>query len=147
MNHDMNKELIATSLEEEAEVLVSIFLPSERTYLAMTPQLTPEIVEELLEHFMDPENGSNAKGRKPIGMCCLHVDDLFITGTPELLEKFKKVVKSHFKIGHEDVNDMKLEHDHFQKDTNQACVQQSPKTSSRFHQQQESKHNLQLSSV
>ena len=106
MNHDMSKELIATSLEEEAEVLVSIFLPSERTYLATTPQLTPEIVEELLEHFMDPVNGSNAKGRKPIGMCCLHVDDLFITGTPEFLEKFKKVVKSQFKIGHEDVNDL-----------------------------------------
>ena len=92
MNHDMNKELIATSLEE-AEVLVSIFLPSERTYLAMAPQLTPEIVEALLEHFMDPVNGSNAKGRKPIGMCCLHVDDLFITGTPEFLEKFKRLVK------------------------------------------------------
>ena len=106
MNHDMNKELIATSLEEEAEVLVSIFLPSERTYLATTPQLTPEIVEELLEHFMDPVNGSNAKGRKPIGMCCVHVDDLLITGTPEFLEKFKKVVKSQFKIGHEDVNDL-----------------------------------------
>ena len=104
MNHGINKELIATSLEEEAEVLVTIFLPSERTYLATTPQLTPEIVEELLEHFMDPVNGSNAKGRKPIGMCCLHVDDLFITGTPEFLEKFKKVVKSQFKIGHEDVN-------------------------------------------
>ena len=68
MNHDMNKDLIATSLEEEAEVLVSIFLPSERTYLATTPQLTPEIVEELLEHFMDPVNGSSAKGRKPMGM-------------------------------------------------------------------------------
>eukprot|EP00439_Symbiodinium_sp_Y106_P036560 s6218_g4.t1 len=81
-------------------------LPSERTYLATTPQLTPEIVEELLEHFMDPVNGSNAKGRKPIGMCCLHVDDLFITGNPEFLEKFKKVVKSQFKIGHEDVNDL-----------------------------------------
>ena len=48
----------------------------------------------------------NAKGRKPIGMCCLHVDDLFITGTPEFLQKFKKVVKSQFKIGHEDVNDL-----------------------------------------
>ena len=107
MNHDMNKENVSTSLEEEeAEVLVSVFLPSERTYLATTPQLTPEIVEELLEHFMDPVNGSNAKGRKPIGMCCLHVDDLFITGTPEFLEKFKKVVKSQFKIGHEDVNDL-----------------------------------------
>ena len=106
MYHDMNKELIATSLEEEAEVLVSIFLPSERTYLATTPQLTPEIVEELLGHFMDPVNGSNAKGRKPIGTCCLHVDDLFITGTPEFLEKFKRVAKSQFKIGREDVNDL-----------------------------------------
>ena len=27
-------------------------------------QLTPEVVEELLEHFMDPEHGSNSKGRK-----------------------------------------------------------------------------------
>ena len=83
---------------------VSIFLPLERTYLATTPRWTPEMVEELLEHFMDPVNGINAKGRKPIGMCCLHVDDLFITGTPDFLEKFKRVVKSQFKIGHEDVN-------------------------------------------
>ena len=90
----------------KCDVLVSIFLPSERTYLATTPQLTPEIVEELLGYFMDPVNGSNAKGRKPIGMCCLHVDDLFITGTPDFLEKFKKVVKSQVKIGHEDVNDL-----------------------------------------
>ena len=100
MNHDMNKELIATRLEELAEVLVSFFLPSERTYLATTPPLTPEIVEELLEHFGDPVNGSNAKGRKPICMCCLHVDDVFITGTPEFLEKFMRVIKSQFKIGH-----------------------------------------------
>ena len=106
VNHDLNKEHVSTSLEEEAEVLVSVFLPSERTYLATTPQLTPEMVEELLEHFMDPVNGSNAKGRKPIGMCSLHVDDLFIPGTPEFLEKFKKAVKSQFKIGHEDVNDL-----------------------------------------
>ena len=40
---------VDVSLEEEAEVLVSVFLPSERTYLATTPQLTPEVVEELLE--------------------------------------------------------------------------------------------------
>ena len=106
VNHDMNKEHVSTSLEEEVEVLVSAFLPSERIYLSTTPQLTPEIVEELLGNFMDPENGSNAKGRQPIGMCCLHVDDLFITGTPEFLGKFKKVVKSQFTIGHEDVNDL-----------------------------------------
>jgi len=48
MNHDMNKEFIPTSLaeeEEEAEVLVSVFLPSERTYLARTPQLTAGILK------------------------------------------------------------------------------------------------------
>ena len=72
MNVDMRKE--------------RIFLPAGRTYLATVPQLTPEVVEELLEHFMDPVHGSNAKGRKTIGMCCLHVDDLFTTGTPEFLE-------------------------------------------------------------
>ena len=76
-NHDLNKENVSVSLEEESEVLVSVFLPTERSYVVDTPQLTPEIVEELLEHFMDPVHGSNAKGRRPIGMCCLHVDDLF----------------------------------------------------------------------
>ena len=106
MNVDMRKEKNQSALEEDAETLVSIFLPAERTYLATVPQLTPEVVEELLEHFMDPVNGSNAKGRKTIGMCCLHVDDLFITGTPEFLEKFKKKVRANFKIGHEDVNDL-----------------------------------------
>ena len=106
MNADIRKEKNFISLEEEAEVLVSIFLPAERAYLASTPQLTPEVVEELLEHFMDPVHGSNSKGRKTIGMCCLHVDDLFVTGTPEFLEKFKSKVKASFKIGHEDVNDL-----------------------------------------
>ena len=106
MNADIRKEKNFVSPEEEAEVLVSIFLPAERAYLASTPQLTPEVVEELLEHFMDPVHGSNSKGRKTIGMCCLHVDDLFVTGTPDFLEKFKSKVKASFKIGHEDVNDL-----------------------------------------
>ena len=106
MNADIRKEKNFVSLEEEAEVLVSIFLPAERAYLASTPQLTPEVVEDLLEHFMDPVHASNSEGRKAIGMCCLHVDDLFVTGTPEFLEKFKSKVKASFKIGHEDVNDL-----------------------------------------
>ena len=46
---------------------------------------------------MDPVHGSKSKGRKSIGMGCLHVDDLFVTGTPDFLEKSK--VKSSFKIG------------------------------------------------
>ena len=104
----MRKEKNQSALEEEAETLVSIFIPAERTYLATVPQLTPEVVEELLEHFMDPVNGSHAKGWKTNGMCCLRVDDLFITGTPEFLERFKKKVRANFKRGHEDVNDLKF---------------------------------------
>ena len=74
--------------------------------MTQTPQLTPEVVEELLEHFMDPVHGSNSKNRSPIGMCCLHVDDLFVTGNDIFLKQFKDIVKSQFKIGHEDTNDL-----------------------------------------
>ena len=48
LNTDMRKEKNQSALEKEAETLVSIFLPAERTYLATVPQLTPEVVEELL---------------------------------------------------------------------------------------------------
>ena len=54
VNHDLNKEHVSTSLEEEAEVAVSVFLPSECTYLATTPQLTSEIVEELFGTYHGP---------------------------------------------------------------------------------------------
>ena len=52
MNVDMRKDKNQSAVEEEAETLVSIFLPAGRTYLATVPQLTPEVVEELLQHFM-----------------------------------------------------------------------------------------------
>ena len=106
-NKDIRNEKNAVTLEEEAETLVSLFLPAEHTYtVTQTPQLTPEVVEELLEHFMDPVHGSKSKNRSPIGMCCLHVDDLFVTGNDIFLKQFKDIVKSQFKIGHEDTNDL-----------------------------------------
>ena len=99
----MGKEKIQVALEEESEIFLRQFLPAARTNLATEPQLTPEVVEELVKHFMDTVRGSNAEGRKTIGMCCLHVEFLFTTGTPDFLEKFKKQVKSNSKIGQEDV--------------------------------------------
>ena len=33
----------------------------------------------------------------PIGMCCLHVDDLFVTGNDIFLKEFKEIVESQFK--------------------------------------------------
>lgn len=61
---NMNKENLSARLDEEAEVPVSVLLPSERTDLASTTQLAPEIVEELFRHVMDPVHGMNANGRK-----------------------------------------------------------------------------------
>ena len=94
-------------LEEEAEVLVTMFLPEKASYkVDSLSQLTPELVDQLLEHFVDPVNGSPSKGRRSVGVLSLHVDDLIISGTPQFLKWFLEKIKKHFTVGHEGVNDL-----------------------------------------
>ena len=94
-------------LEEEAEVLVSLFLPEKASYkVESLSELSPELVDQLLEHFVDPVHGSPSKGRKTVGVMSLHVDDLIISGTPEFLTWFLKKIREHFTVGHEDKNDL-----------------------------------------
>ena len=94
-------------LEEEAEVLVTMFLPEKASYkVDSLSQLTPELVDQLLEHFVDPVHGSPSKGRKSVGILSLNVDDLIISGTPQFLKWFLEKIKKHFTVGHEDVNDL-----------------------------------------
>ena len=94
-------------LDEEAEVLVTMFLPEKASYkVDSLSQLTPELVDQLLEHFVDPVHGSPSKGRKSVGILSLHVDDLIISGTPQFLKWFLEKIKKHFTVGHEDVNDL-----------------------------------------
>ena len=94
-------------LEEEAEVLVTMFLPEKASYkVDSLSQLTPELVAQLLEHFVDPVHGSPSKGRKSVGILSLHVDDLILSGTPQFLKWFLEKIKRHFTVGHEDVNDL-----------------------------------------
>ena len=94
-------------LEEEAEVLVTMFLPEKASYkVDSLSQLTPELVDQLLEHVVDPVHGSPSKGRKSVGILSLHVDDLIISGTPQFLKWFLEKIKRHFTVGHEDVNDL-----------------------------------------
>ena len=40
-----------------------------------------------------------------VGVMSLHVDDLIISGTPEVLTWFLKKIKEHFTVGHEDKNE------------------------------------------
>ena len=94
-------------LEEEAEVLVSLFLPEKASYkVESLSELSPELVDQLLEHFVDPVHGSPSKGRKTVGVMSLHVDDLIISGAPEFLTWFLKKIREHFTVGHEDKNDL-----------------------------------------
>eukprot|EP00439_Symbiodinium_sp_Y106_P035936 s1632_g4.t1 len=97
--------------EEEAEVLVSLFLPEKAAYKAAykvesLSELSPELVDQLLEHFVDPVHGSPSKGRKTVGLMSLHVDDLIISGTPEFLTWFLKKIKEHVTVGYEDKSDL-----------------------------------------
>ncbi|CAE7449626.1 RE1 [Symbiodinium natans] len=105
---DLRNKNEPSYLEEEAEVLVTLFLPERAAYKTteQLPQLTPELVDQLLEHFVDPVHGSPSKHRKSVGVLSLHVDDLIIAGTPSFLKWFLARVKEHFTIGHEDKNDL-----------------------------------------
>ena len=102
VNHDLNRGHVSTTLEEEAEVLVS------SSYLQNVHTL-PRDHSWHLRLLKDSWNTSwallmAAVPREENQLAC----DLFITGNPEFLERFKKVVKSHVKIGHGDVNDLMI---------------------------------------
>ncbi|CAE7576155.1 GIP [Symbiodinium sp. CCMP2456] len=104
---DLRIENKPVFLEEEAAIVVSLFLPEKKAFATdQTPQLTPELVDELLEHFVDPVHGSNSKGRLSVGCLSLHVDDLIITGSPKFLAWFLESIKKRFTVGHEDRNDL-----------------------------------------
>ena len=84
-----------------------MFLPEKASYkVESLSELSPELVDQLLEHFVDPVHGSPSKGRKTVGVMSLHVDDLIISGTEKFLTWFLKKIREHFTVGHEDKNDL-----------------------------------------
>ena len=94
-------------LEEEAEVQVSLLLPEKASCnVDSLSELSPELVDQLLEQFVDPLHESPSKGRKTVGVLSLHVDDLIISGAPQFLTWFLKKRREHFTVGHEDRSDL-----------------------------------------
>ena len=69
----------------------SLFLPEKASHKVESLwELSPELVDQLLEHFVDPVHGSPSKGRKTVGVMSPHVDDLIISGTEKFLTWFLK---------------------------------------------------------
>ena len=62
--------------------------------------------DNILEYLLDPVTGSPARGRSAIGVVSLHVDDLFMTGTPEFEKLALQKIRKDYQIGSEDKDDI-----------------------------------------
>ena len=55
---------------------------------------------------MDPVARNNAQGRRPHGLTCLHVDNLFMAGDKVFESKVLSSLRKNFAVGSEDKNDI-----------------------------------------
>ena len=58
-----------------------------------------------MDYIVDPVHGRTPTANTVCRVICLHVDDLFMTGTPEFYEKVATYLHKHFQTGSEDKND------------------------------------------
>ena len=65
-----------------------------------------EFSQENIDKLFDPVMGNNAKGRRPCGIACFHVDDLFMAVNKEFASRILTCFRNDFEIGSEDTNDI-----------------------------------------
>ena len=63
-------------------------------------------LEDVLELLMNASVRNNSQGRKPEGFICLHVDDLYMAGSPEFEKRVLSRIRKDFNVGSEDKNDI-----------------------------------------
>jgi hypothetical protein len=63
-------------------------------------------MDAVLEQFLDPITGSPARGKQVLGVACLHVDDLFMTGSKEFYAQIVEAIRKDYQIGSEDKDDV-----------------------------------------
>ena len=63
-------------------------------------------IDETIEYMLDPISGSAAKGKRVLGIVCIHVDDVFLTGNDKFHQLIISALKRDFEIGSEDTNDI-----------------------------------------
>ena len=55
-------------------------------------------MDSILEHVLDPISGSPSNHEEVLGLVVLHVDDLFLTGSPEFERQVVNRIKKDFNI-------------------------------------------------
>jgi hypothetical protein len=78
------------------------------TDVSRVPMSGPSSFDDALNYLLDPVTGSNAKGRKVLGVVCLHVDDLFLAGNQRFHAQVCQNLRKDFSIGSEDTNDIQF---------------------------------------
>ena len=63
-------------------------------------------IDETIEYMLDPISGSAANGKTVLGIVCIHVDDVFLSGSSRFHEPIVSALKRDFQIGSEDKNDI-----------------------------------------
>ena len=63
-------------------------------------------LDNVLEYILDPVTGSPANQMRVHGIVCLHVDDLFMVGDDYFNKAIVQKVKTDYKIGSEDLDDV-----------------------------------------
>ena len=65
-----------------------------------------DLLDKAIDLLTDPIHGSPSKNHCVCGVLCLHVDDLFMAGDAEFLERVVQALRRDFQIGSEDKNDI-----------------------------------------
>ena len=63
-------------------------------------------MDDMLDYLLDPVTGSPAVNKTVEGIVCLHVDDLFFTGSKYFHEQVISHIRKGFEVGSEDKGDV-----------------------------------------
>ena len=74
-------------------------------YNHIIPLIWPHL-KKAMEHLVDPVTCSPSLNKKVIGVLCLHVDDLFVSGNDEFHRRVVEGLRHDFQVGSEDKNDI-----------------------------------------
>ena len=61
-----------------------------------------DLLDKAIDLLTDPIYGSPSKNQHVCGVLCLHVDDLFMAGDAEFLERVVNALRKDFQVGSED---------------------------------------------
>ena len=105
----VDKALLSYGLVPTRADRCTYILYGEKKFSTSVTKKEPQkelVLEDALELLMNASVRNNSQGRKPEGFICLHVDDLYMAGSPEFEKRVLSKIRKDFNVGSEDKNDI-----------------------------------------